>query len=299
MIGNNFILEPFSFERTFTLPEVEGTSKRLSESRNQERQGEELEKLGMQLESSLSGSTDLSQYSFYRINTQDLTDAEEAALSTTSSSEVAGLTLEPIDIRRDSTLVAQAINDRAIVAFKSGNGQKKATMKMDPKWESYVQRKKVKQIKVKRPDGNVEQVIDIKDIETKRLTEEEMNLIATKILKAIAIAQKAKQVEQEKRDHAAIIQGEKQLQEQCQRSKKSLDPVKEVVRSFIFTLASQLQSSFEAMIEKYLTARREELKREEELEERDEKQIRIVKKEIENFELKRDILQALIVNKFY
>jgi hypothetical protein len=243
----------------------------------------------------------LSGYHFFIMNPQcKARSKDEELIQQADHSEE--LEIEEIDIQRNPEQVAKAVEEKSFVFLKQPEGEEPLQMKVAPKWERRIKAKKIQQIRIKRHHEHGESCKVVKGchIQVTAFTVEEIDKISTVLFKAVDIAYQIRNLEQQKKeaeekkkkDQEEFKSGEKQFRESLVkgqfkgRSEQAVQAKKSVTMAF--NAASK--AAQDRFIEKQrFSARQEEAKRQEQLEEKDEKQARIIKKEIQDCELKREI----------
>lgn len=224
-------------------------------------------------------------------------------------SDLGELEVEAIDILSNPEKVAKAVEEQAFVALKQLEGEEKIELKVAPKWERRIKLKKIRHLKIRELQLHEQEKKEtckiIKgEISITTFTAEEIDEISTILFKAVDIAYKIRNFEQQKKENEErkkngqkeISAGEKQLKETLinRQFKKRNDSVAQK-KSAMLTSASISKASQDEFIEKQrFIARREAAKQQAQLEQKDEKQTRMIKKEIQDFELKKETIKREI-----
>jgi hypothetical protein len=204
--------------------------------------------------------------------------------------------IEPMDFQnREKAL--KAMQDAAFVAIKNGEA------KFHPKWADYIEQRHIKRLKVKNEVGEIEKIVDLKELEVARFTPEEVNTISILIFKVVDVSCQIRVLEQQQKEMEKERKKEhKEMDNQARRFREetAIERFKELIEdlAYHFRVANRSKKFLEtdrndfdlSLILEIMEHRREKLKEQEKIASEREKQARIIKKDIEYFELKKEII---------
>lgn len=321
MNGINFNTPPAEgFNPLGSLPSIEEMKQKLEASRKASGEGlspsslllfEELANCGVDHpDDFLSGliAEGLSQFTFHVIcNAFNIPNIEEDYKDLSTPIEI--LDIEPLDIQKNPEKAAWAVQNQAFLAFRNlvpadGNVTDHAEIKIAPRWADRIQQGKIKQLRMKNGEGQVERTLKGEDIMITQLTAEQVDCVSTVIFKAVDIAFKIRAFEtqlkaeekQRKKDLEERENRERQLREDLflasLRSQSADDKVFVSAKGHAECLEQQQSHLFsESVIERMMKKRLEELKEAKKNDEWNELHEAIIHKEIKVGHLKREILR--------
>lgn len=244
------------------------------------------------------------QYSFHTIALPLITQEVEGdeLIDFGAMSEVEELEIEPLDIRQNPEKVARAIQNQAFVALKHPvEEEKPVEAKFAPQWADLIEKGKIKHLKVKGEQGLTDRTIDVKEAEITRFTAAEVNHISTVVFQAIGVAYQIRTLEQlqreieRKKDQEELRNREKRFieDELSERFQQLLEGLKKH-REALEETDEITEEAFENVLRPpnvimdIIERRTEEIQEREDVEKQERKKTRIIKKEVESFELKRE-----------
>jgi hypothetical protein len=265
----------------------------------------ELSKLNLTLDDFIVHLTkEWNQYSFHTIALPLITQETKGdeLIDFDAMGEVEELEIEPLDIKQNPERVARAIQNQAFVALRHPvEEEKPVEAKFAPKWAELIEKGKIKQLKVKDEQGATERTIDVKKAEITRFTAAEVDRISTVVFQAIEVAYQIRTLEQlqreieRKKDQEELRNREKHFieEELSERFQQLLEGLKKH-REALEETDQITEEAFESMprsknvIMEMIERRTEEIQEREDVEKQERKKARIIKKEVEKFELKRE-----------
>ncbi len=263
----------------------------------------ELQKLNLALDDYIVhlSKKGLANYSFHIIVTPTRVEDLIAPLDNMDQLEI-----EPLDIRQHPERVAQAIQNQAFVALKTKvKPGKKLKAKFAPKMADWIERGKIKQLKLINPEGEVKEKIELKEAQVTYFTAAEVDHISTVIFKAIDISYQIRALEQQqlqqqrKQDQQDMENRQKRYQEEqlVERFRELLETVekrhKEQLEEDkkVFIEAANCLASSDTFIRDVIERQTEEVKEQKAIEKQKNKKDRIIKEDIEKFELQTETIK--------
>ena len=303
MIGHNFIQQSNSGYQPVVKAHEGNTEVEPSQTLpSTSNSFDDLEKLNLLLNDYMASLTkEWGDYSFHIIANQVARQqfGEELIFS---ASEMEELEIEPLDIKRNPEKAARAIHAQAFVALRKPDGTERSPdAKFASKWADLIENGKIKHLKVRNQEGEIEQNFDVKEIEITRFTLGEVNHISTIILKAVGISQQIttfQQQQKERETRRTKDQEERENRERQFREELLVQRFQELVKNLRMISLGQndlaLQDArrqlpdSEGLIMQIIAKHAEEVKEQEKIEKEREKKAAILKKDIEYFKSRKE-----------